>query len=121
MHPDLFQLPFLNLTVRTYGVMIVIGFLLAVYVIRRLSRNITPDPDLITSAALYSLIAGVVGARITMAQVEVLKNIRPELAQLSHLEADLHRKSFVLRPTKPKVFTTAGTRTASRSPTSGRL
>ena len=64
MHPDLFQLPFFDLTIRTYGVMIVIGFLLAVFIIRRLSRNITPDPDLITSAALYSLIAGVAGARL---------------------------------------------------------
>ena len=64
MHPDLFQIPFLNLTVRTYGIMIVIGFLLAVFIIRHLSRNITPNPDLITSAALYSLIAGVAGARL---------------------------------------------------------
>ncbi len=42
----------------------VIGFLAAVSLIRRLSRNITPDPQLITNAALYSLIAGVVGARL---------------------------------------------------------
>jgi len=44
--------------------MMVIGFLAAVSLIRRLSRNITPDPRLITNAALYSLIAGVVGARV---------------------------------------------------------
>ena len=44
--------------------MMVIGFLAAVYLIRRLSRNITPDPQLITNAALYSLIGGVVGARL---------------------------------------------------------
>jgi len=42
----------------------VIGFLAAVFLIRRLSRNITPDPQLITNAALYSLIAGIVGARL---------------------------------------------------------
>jgi len=44
--------------------MMVIGFLAAVSLIRRLSRNITPNPQLITNAALYSLIGGVVGARL---------------------------------------------------------
>ena len=42
----------------------VIGFLAAVYLIRHLSRDITPDPQLITNAALYSLIGGVFGARV---------------------------------------------------------
>jgi phosphatidylglycerol---prolipoprotein diacylglyceryl transferase len=44
--------------------MMVIGFLAAVYLIRYLSRDITPDPQLITNAALYSLIGGVLGARV---------------------------------------------------------
>ena len=64
MYPELFEIPFIHLTVQSYGLMIVIGFLSAVYIIRRLSRNITPNPQLITNAALYSLIAGVVGARL---------------------------------------------------------
>lgn len=42
----------------------VVAFLVAIYIIRRLSRDITPDPQYITNAALYSLIAGVVGARL---------------------------------------------------------
>jgi phosphatidylglycerol:prolipoprotein diacylglycerol transferase len=64
MHPILFEIPFTHLTVKSYGLMMVIGFLSAVFLIRRLSRNITPNPQLITNAALYSLIAGVVGARL---------------------------------------------------------
>ncbi len=44
--------------------MMVIGFLAAIFLIRRLARDITPDPQHITNAALYSLIAGVVGARL---------------------------------------------------------
>jgi phosphatidylglycerol:prolipoprotein diacylglycerol transferase len=64
MHPELFRIPFTTLTVKSYGLMLVIGFLAAVHVIRRLSRNITPDPNMITNASLYSLIAGVLGARI---------------------------------------------------------
>lgn len=63
MHRELFKIPFTPLTVWSYGLMMVIAFLSAVFIIRRLSRNITPDPQLITNAALYSLIAGVVGAR----------------------------------------------------------
>jgi phosphatidylglycerol:prolipoprotein diacylglycerol transferase len=64
MHPILFKIPFTDLTVKSYGLMMVIGFLSAVFLIRRLSRNITPDPQMITNAALYSLIAGVIGARL---------------------------------------------------------
>jgi phosphatidylglycerol:prolipoprotein diacylglycerol transferase len=64
MHPELFRIPFTTLTVKSYGLMMVVGFLAAVYVIRRLSRNITPDPQMITNASLYSLIAGVVGSRV---------------------------------------------------------
>jgi len=42
----------------------VIGFLAAVSLIRRLSRSFTPNPQYITNAALYSLIGGVAGARL---------------------------------------------------------
>jgi phosphatidylglycerol:prolipoprotein diacylglycerol transferase len=64
MYPELFEIPFIHVTVKSYGLMMVIGFLAAVWLIRRLSRSFTPDPQLITNAALYSLIGGVVGARV---------------------------------------------------------
>ncbi len=64
MYPELFELPFVHLTIKSYGLMMVIGFLSAVFIIRRLSRDITPNPQYITNAALYSLIAGVAGARL---------------------------------------------------------
>lgn len=64
MHPQLFEIPLIHVTLKSYGLMMVIGFLAAVTVIRYLSRDITPDPQHITNAALYSLIAGVVGARL---------------------------------------------------------
>lgn len=64
MWPELFEIPFIHLTVKSYGLMMVIGFLAAIFIIRHLSRNITPNPQLVTNAALYSLIAGVVGARL---------------------------------------------------------
>jgi phosphatidylglycerol---prolipoprotein diacylglyceryl transferase len=64
MHPELIEIPFIHVTVKSYGLMMVIGFLAAVTVIRLLSRRFTRDPQHITNAALYALIAGVVGARI---------------------------------------------------------
>jgi phosphatidylglycerol---prolipoprotein diacylglyceryl transferase len=63
MHPEFFEIPFVHLTIKSYGLMMVVGFLSAVTVIRYLSRHFTRDPQLITNAALYSLIAGVIGAR----------------------------------------------------------
>jgi phosphatidylglycerol:prolipoprotein diacylglycerol transferase len=44
--------------------MVVLGFLAAVTLIRRLSRDILPDSQIITNATLYALIAGVVGSRL---------------------------------------------------------
>lgn len=64
MHPELIEIPFFHVTVKSYGLMMVIGFMAAVTVIRLLSRRFTDDPQHITNAALYSLIAGVVGARV---------------------------------------------------------
>ena len=42
----------------------VIGFLSCVSLIRHLSRDFTPNPQIITNAALYALLGGVVGARL---------------------------------------------------------
>lgn len=64
MFPELFKIPFIHITVKSYGPMMVIGFIVALFLMRRLSRSITPDPQLITNAALYSLIVGVIGARL---------------------------------------------------------
>ncbi len=75
MYPELFELPLIHLTVKSYGLMMVIGFLSAVALIRRLSRDITPDPQMITNAALYSLIGGVVGARLFYV-IHYFKNFR---------------------------------------------
>jgi phosphatidylglycerol:prolipoprotein diacylglycerol transferase len=63
MHPELFEVPVVHLIIRSYGVMMVVGFIAAVTVIRYLSRHFTSNPQHVTNAALYSLIAGVIGAR----------------------------------------------------------
>jgi len=64
MFPELFEIPFVHLTIKSYGLMMVVGFLSCVWLITHLSRDFTPNPQLITNAALYSLVGGVVGARL---------------------------------------------------------
>ncbi len=52
------------LTIGTFGPMMVLGFLAALFMMRRLSRRANMDPAIITNVAFYSLIAGVAGARL---------------------------------------------------------
>jgi len=64
VHPELFEIPVIHVTVKSYGLMMVVGFLFAVVLMRRLSRRSGENPDHITNVALYGLISGVIGARI---------------------------------------------------------
>jgi phosphatidylglycerol:prolipoprotein diacylglycerol transferase len=64
MYPSLFEIPLLHLKIGTFGPMMVLGFLTALFLMRRLSRRANLDHTIMTNAALYSLIAGVVGARV---------------------------------------------------------
>lgn len=64
MHPELFEIPFLHVTVKSYGTMMVIGFLVAVWLMRRIMKSIGQDPDRISSIAMYALLSGIAGARI---------------------------------------------------------
>lgn len=64
MVQELLKIPFTELTIKSYGTMLVVGFMAAAFLMRRLSRRVGIDPVLVTNAALYSLIAGVIGARI---------------------------------------------------------
>jgi len=63
MYPELFEIPLIHLTVKSYGVMVVVGFLIAVRVMKHLSERAAYDPRHVMNLALYALIAGVVGAR----------------------------------------------------------
>ena len=63
MHPELFKIPLVNYTVHSFGPMVVLGFTFGFFLVRRLSRYITSDPQVIYNVILYCLISGVVGAR----------------------------------------------------------
>jgi len=64
MHPELFQIPIIDLTIKSYGLMMAVAFVVALVVIKRLSRYLNPAPQFIANAALYSLLAGIIGARL---------------------------------------------------------
>jgi len=64
MYPRLFEIPLFHLKIGTFGPMMVLGFLAALFLMRRLARRANLDPAIITNAAFYSLIAGVIGARL---------------------------------------------------------
>ncbi len=63
MYPELFELPFIGITVKSYGLIMVMGFLAAVALMRKIAVKEGQDPDHITNVALYTLLAGIVGAR----------------------------------------------------------
>lgn len=64
MHPVLFRIPGLDIPIHTYGVMIVTGFLLAMYVAWREAKRQGELFDDVLDFAFWALVGGLVGARI---------------------------------------------------------
>jgi len=66
MHPTLLELNlgFIKIPFHTYGLMIAIGFLTAIYSVRKLAVKNKINPDLISDLSFWLLIFGFLGARI---------------------------------------------------------
>lgn len=62
MYPILIKLG--PITIYSYGTLLAIGFLLAIFLARKRARIYGLSPDRITDLGLYTLIAGIIGARI---------------------------------------------------------
>lgn len=69
MYPELFRIPVpffdTSLPIYGYGLMVVLGFLCASFVARRLANRSGFDGQAFVDAALLALIAGIVGARLS--------------------------------------------------------
>ena len=66
MYPTLFTIPFLPAgwgEVKSYGFMLMIGFLSAIWLACRRAERVRADPDVVLNIGLISLVAGVIGAR----------------------------------------------------------
>src|SRR5262245_13063356 len=71
MMQELFRIPFLNLPIYSYGLMMVIGFLCAIQLAKFLGKRYGIDPEIFVNAGLIALITGVLGARLS----HVIENI----------------------------------------------
>src|SRR4051812_25713390 len=60
-----------DLRLYSYGLMLVIGFLLAVELAKFLARRTSIDPEIFANAAMLALLSGVIGARIS----HILENL----------------------------------------------
>lgn len=65
MHPTLLEIPlgFATIPIHTYGLMIAIGFLLAIYTVRKLAVRNQINPDLVSDLSFWLLVYGFIGAR----------------------------------------------------------
>lgn len=68
---EAFRIPFFDLPVYSYGLLMVVGFLAGTQLMKFLAKRTGVDPDVFVNAALIALISGVVGARLS----HVLENI----------------------------------------------
>ena len=93
MYQELFRIPWFDLPVYGYGVMLVVGFFGAVALAKFLARRSGIDPEIFVNASLIALVAGVVGARLS----HVLENIgdftRADLTAWENLKNVLNMRS----------------------------
>ena len=71
MLQDLFRIPGTNISIHGYGLMLVIGFLLAMEVGKFLARRSRIDPEIFVNAGLLAMVSGILGARLS----HILENI----------------------------------------------
>ncbi len=64
MHPDLFTIPIIGVSIKTYGFFLTVGFLSAVWLGMRRATRVKADPDRILDLSFLSLLFGVGGARL---------------------------------------------------------
>jgi len=77
MHPTLFEIPGTHWPIRSFGVMVVIGFLLGARVLTRIGARYAVDPEQeeagFAAIPVWALIGVLVGARMMYVVVEVLQ------------------------------------------------
>jgi len=73
MFPILFRIPLPGIgpvTIHTYGVLLVVAFLVAITVARKLARREQIDPDRMVDLGVYAILGGLVGAKILLLIVD---------------------------------------------------
>ncbi len=83
----------------SYGVLVACGFLAALWIISRLGRRAGLHPDKLSNLAIYTALAGLAGAKLTMFAFdwEIYANNPSELFSLATLQsAGVYQGGFVL-------------------------
>lgn len=73
MFPILFRVPLPGIgpvTIHTYGVLLVVAFLVAITVARRLARRENIEPDQVVDLGVYVILGGLVGAKALLLVVD---------------------------------------------------
>ena len=66
MYPEILHLSFLH----TYGVLVAIAFLVALWLAGRLGRQAGLNPDFVTNLGIYCALAAIIGAKVMLLIVE---------------------------------------------------
>ncbi len=64
MYPELWVMPGTGWTLKSYGFMMMVGFLSCVYLAMRRAMRVKCDPDAVLNVAFVALISGVIGSRV---------------------------------------------------------
>lgn len=73
MFPTLFELPLPivgPITIHTYGVLLVVSFLVSIGVARRMARREGIEPDMVVDIGVYVILAALVGAKVLLLIVD---------------------------------------------------
>ena len=70
MLPELFRIPFLNLTLNTYGLLLAISFIVGLYVMARLAERDGLERSRVYDLGLWVLAASLIGSKLLMLVTE---------------------------------------------------
>jgi phosphatidylglycerol:prolipoprotein diacylglycerol transferase len=64
MHPTLFRIPYLDIPISTFGVMMAIAFLVGSWITAKRMAEEGLDPDLATTLLIYVMLGGIFGSKL---------------------------------------------------------
>lgn len=93
MHPELFTIPVVGYTIKTYGFCLMVGFLSAVWLAMRRAERVKASADTVLDLSFLALLFGVGGARVFYVahywQTQFAQRSNPWLAAINITEGGL--------------------------------
>lgn len=71
MHPVLFKIPFLNLTIHSYGFLLAIGFVSAIIYSMRMGKKDNIDSKTLIDLIFWSIVVGLIGSKLFLLVTEL--------------------------------------------------